>query len=204
MDTLTKLSIFLTSPRKPRFVSHLFLFMLPPSSEGEVLDKAYELWRGGKAHKVCFVDTGPGSGALGASHWKNLLMKRGMPEDHILPIPYTFPEGHINTLYEAISFAKFIQAESLTTVGILCQAFHLLRAAMTLVSVLKELRIQISLHPYTSEVCYWHDVMVHSQGSVKGSRLELVDSELERIRRYQEKGDIGLEDEILNYLTNTF
>lgn len=199
MDILTKLSIFLTSPRKPRYVSHLFVFMLPPSSEAEVLDKAYELWRDGKADKVCFVDTGPGSGALGASHWKDLLMKRGMDREAILPISYTFPEGHINTLYEAISFAKFIQVKSLTTVGILCQSFHLLRAAMTLVSVLMEMKLRVTLHPYTSEVGYWHDTLVHSQGVVKGSRLDLIDSELERIRRYQEKGDIRPEDEVLSY-----
>ena len=130
-------------------------------------------------------------------------MKMGMSEDHIIPIPYTFPEGHINTLLEAISFAKFIQDKSLTSVGILCQAFHILRATMTLVSALKELKVQMNIHPYISEVGYWHDVLVHSQGIVKGSRLDLVDSELQRIRRYQEKGDILTEVEVLNYFINS-
>ena len=46
----------------------------------------------------------------------------------------------------------------------------------------------------------WDDTVVHSRGVLQCTRSELIHSEMARIERYRNKGDLVLEREVLAYL----
>ena len=46
----------------------------------------------------------------------------------------------------------------------------------------------------------WDDTVVHSQGVLQCTRSKLIHSELARIERYRNKGDLVPEREVLAYL----
>ena len=48
----------------------------------------------------------------------------------------------------------------------------------------------------------WNENVLHSQGVLKAKRRQLIQTELERITKYQNKGDLASTDSVLNYLNN--
>jgi len=46
----------------------------------------------------------------------------------------------------------------------------------------------------------WQEEVAHSQGILKAKRYDLIQKELERIEKYQDKGDLALFEQVLNYL----
>ena len=68
--------------------------------------------------------------------------------------------------------------------------------------------VSIALEEYPELLLYsspgpalpWQEKVVHSQGTLTGTRSEIIHSELERIERYQKKGDLAQTEAILAYL----
>lgn len=174
--------------------------MLPPVSEDDVLREASRMLETRVIKFVCLVNTGAASGTLGFDHAKDLLIGFGVNPSSIIGIPYMYEEGHINTLFEAESFANFIETMSLTCVSVLCQPYHLPRSIITLISSLERRDIHIKVKSFSAPVTSWTDHIVHSQGKLSGKRFELIDSEDKRIKLYQRKGDLLSEIEVLEYL----
>jgi hypothetical protein len=46
----------------------------------------------------------------------------------------------------------------------------------------------------------WQEEVIHSQGTLKAKRRDLIQEELERIEKYQKKGDLTTPEQVLSYL----
>ena len=110
-----------------------------------------------------------------------------------------FDEREINTLNEAETVVRWSLAHKVEALVIVAPPFHLPRALLTTLSVVKRMRgsgkVFMPLHVYTvsggrSTATWWGEVAPHSQGLVTGTRTELLGGELERILAYSAKGDL--------------
>ena len=71
---------------------------------------------------------------------------------------------------------------------------------MTLISVALESAPTLRLYSLPGNSLDWQEHAVHSQGTVSGTRSALIAGELERIVRYQQKGDLAPLAAVLSYL----
>ena len=46
----------------------------------------------------------------------------------------------------------------------------------------------------------WQEEVIHSQGTLKAKRRDLIQEEVERIEKYQSKGDLASSEQVLSYL----
>jgi hypothetical protein len=95
---------------------------------------------------------------------------------------------------------KFAKRNQYRDVYITASPFHQLRAFMTSVTAALNYFPKIRIYSYNGNPLPWLDTVVHSQGTTSAPRKELIKGELDRIQKYQHKGDLASEIEILNYL----
>ena len=58
----------------------------------------------------------------------------------------------------------------------------------------------LKLYSYPGAALDWTDQAVHSQGSLKAPRSQLIQSEFERIKKYYRKGDLISYSDAIDYL----
>ena len=73
---------------------------------------------------------------------------------------------------------------------------------MTAVTVALREYPELLLYSYPAVAMPWQEEVVHSQGTLKATRSELIHMEFERINKYQNKGDLASFEEVLTYLNN--
>ena len=71
---------------------------------------------------------------------------------------------------------------------------------MTSVTVAIREHPELLIYSYPGVAMPWQEEVVHSQGTLKAKRRDLIQEELERIEKYQGKGDLALFEQVLNYL----
>jgi hypothetical protein len=71
---------------------------------------------------------------------------------------------------------------------------------MTLVTVTLRYFPDLFIFNFTGITLPWLDKVVHSQGTLSGTRKDLIKAEFDRIDKYQRKGDLASEREIIEYL----
>ena len=200
---LVKLAMAVGCPRDDlRPIDYAFIFLLPEVPQEEIAAYCATLKH---VHRFCFASTGPGSGSLGAPHLQALMVAEGIDPSRLLPIPYLYPDGHVNTYFEAMSFAGYLASlnhKESHSVGFIAQSYHLLRGYMTGVSAMASRGLTVAdfpAVPLTPPPVEWSKKIVHSQGIAKGTKWEIFHGELERISRYQAKGDILAASQILDW-----
>ncbi|MEC7468686.1 MAG: hypothetical protein VYC51_02435, partial [Pseudomonadota bacterium] len=179
---------------------------LPPSTEHDVLAHGASLVHKGVVDSLAFIEhPTPASSALGSEHWKTLCAGYDLKDSQVVTVPYVYPQGHINTLHEAESFAAFVKDRSIRDVAVIAEPFHHVRATLTLLSALKRRGVKPSdvtigtlPAPIDGEQG-WHKYVSHSQGVVHGTKLQLLDGEMDRLQRYTDKGDLIPASEALAY-----
>jgi len=71
---------------------------------------------------------------------------------------------------------------------------------MTAVTVSIRAYPELLIYSYPGAAMPWQEEVVHSQGTLKARRRELIQNEMERIEKYQDKGDLASFEQVLNYL----
>ena len=71
---------------------------------------------------------------------------------------------------------------------------------MTAVTVSIREYPELLIYSYPGAAMPWQEEVAHSQGTLKAKRCDLIQKELERIEKYQDKGDLALFEQVLNYL----
>ena len=71
---------------------------------------------------------------------------------------------------------------------------------MTAVTVTLREYPELLIYSYPGEAMPWQEEVVHSQGTLKAKRRDLIQEELERIEKYQSKGDLASPEQVLSYL----
>lgn len=189
-------------------IDYAFVFLLPSGvCEDEIIDHCVSI----SDNVLHFIVTGANkaSGTNGGNHMKNRLidaLRKSSKMTDVSTIPYVYEQGHINTLFESNSLASFVKgilSEEMTEkdrllgeyykkirIGLVAQSYHALRAYMTASSSLRSMWNNVTIFPLTCKPLSWSTIVVHSQGIDCGTKWDILDGEIERIYKYQEKGDI--------------
>jgi hypothetical protein len=128
-----------------------------------------------------------------------MLRKYGISENQIDGV-ITEKTPTLNTLIEAEAMVRFAKSKGFRSLYIVAPPFHQFRAFITSVSVVLREYPELQVYSFPGETLPWDEKVVHSQGLVSGSRWSLINGEIERIVRYQEKGDLIPFNEVINYL----
>jgi hypothetical protein len=130
------------------------------------------------------------TGYQGISEWTDYLLRRGMAPARIIAIKGGFQmaaNGQIqgNTLTEARALVKFCKQQSIERIGVLAPEFHLVRCFVSTVGeAIRQNYETLAIYPVLGEALDWFEQVVHSQGKLQRTRLQLMREELARIIRY--------------------
>ena len=139
------------------------------------------------------------NGYPGYEIWRNALLQESIEESQIKGVPF-HPSLSLNTLTESEAMVRLAKENSFRVLWIVASPFQQLRAFMTMISVSLREYPELKVYSRPGSALSWLEEVVHSQGVVRNTRSQLIHSEFDRIRKYQDKGDIASNDEILTYL----
>lgn len=189
-------------------IDYAFVFLLPTGvCEDEIVEHCVHLSDNVKHFIIAGADKG--SGTAGGEHMKNRLihaLRKASKKTSVDTIPYIYTQGNINTLLESNSLALFIddllhedltendnlltKKDTMIRIGLVAQSYHALRAYMTAATSLYKIWDNVIIYPLSCKPLNWSTTVVHSQGVVCGPKWDILDGELDRVYKYQEKGDI--------------
>jgi len=116
-----------------------------------------------------------------------------------LPHPPSYPDAFevhpwkhstIHTLREAKAAVTACKAAGAAALVIVAPSFHLPRALLTTLSVAAQYDKHLKIYAYVGAHLRWDETVAHSQGLVTGDRESLLDSEMDRMFLYHQKGDL--------------
>lgn len=167
---------------------------------GQTRDNAPSvLARGAELFQRCLVPTlacprSSGSfeypGYCGFEFSWNALRGYGVPQEAIMAVDYSGKVGDIlNTTTELISLARFAKQERWGKICLVASPFHQLRSFITAVTVIDREYPSLKIHNCAGLPSPWNQRVIHSQGTLVGSRTDLAKEEILRIERYQQDGN---------------
>jgi len=177
----------------------VFLFAQTADNQVSVFESARRLLEQGLTAKILFSQTGARSGYPGYAAWKEQLLARQIKESQIQGVPIG-PTASLNTLVEAEALVRFVKQQAFGSLFVAAAPFHQMRAFMTAVTAANRDYPRLRLYSHPGAVLPWAQTVSHSQGTTRGARSELLQAELERIEKYQKKGDLASFNEVLTYL----
>ena len=178
-----------------------YLFTQTQDNQESVLSAASELLDKGLVRKILILNTTANSGYPGFEHWKQKLNDSGVSDECIQGISFD-ADLALNTLVEAEAMIDHARLKRYGTIYIVASPFHQLRAYMTSVTALMRRYPELNLYSYVGHSLPWQKNVAHSQGSTRGARLTFISTELQRIEKYQKKGDLASIDSVLDHLNN--
>lgn len=152
-----------------------------------------------EAYELLLLDTEPRSGYPGFNTWKMELAKSGFNPKRITGVPMD-NSILLNSRTESQALMEFIKQGEFQTLEIIAPPFHQLRAFMTAITISLEENVPVKIYSHPGLPFPWKERVVHSQGTLKAERRQLIHEELERIETYQSKGDLTSTTAVLNYL----
>lgn len=195
---LFELCVCVLLDQKPKSdVDVVYVFSNTRDNQQSVIDTAVQLWKQREVKKIWVCDGITDHGYPGFNDWHNKLVKQGINTDYIEPV---LVPGELNTLSEAQHLVNRADLKNLESILITSAPFHQLRCFITCASVVIKSRSRLKLYNKTGTPLDWLKVVAHSQGSLIGSRSELIRTEYERIIKYYRQGDLLHPAEILKYL----
>ena len=176
-----------------------YIFLAQTSDNQKTLfDAVLNLYKDKKVERVLICGEGEKTGYPGFRKWQAELISLGVKQKDIFGLKTI--DGTINTLFEAESLIKLAKKERWETIYAVSAPFHQIRAFITLVSVLKKFYLSFRIFNKPAEAMPWNKSVLHSQGILKAPRSEIIQHELERIKKYYKQGDLISFSEVLDYL----
>ena len=183
-------------PKNP--TNGAYLYCQTKTNQQSIFQAAHFLLKNGLTHKILILNTKAKSGYPGFTEWKQQLHKLGLSADQIEGVNIGTPM--LNTLIESKAVIRFARQHSYHSLFVVAPPFHQLRAFMTAVTVAFREYPELVIYSYPGVAMSWQKEVIHSQGTLKAKRRDLLKEELERIEKYQSKGDLASLEQVLNYL----
>ncbi len=177
-----------------------YLYAMTEGNQDSVIDKGIALLETDTIQQLWIADSGPKSGYIGIDKWLDILDKRGVPEDKIKGIDIHHFDM-INTYIEAFEIIRYAKKNNIARLLIVSAPFHQLRAFSTVVTAALRQYPELKVYSQPGHALSWQENVSHSQGTLYGNREEFIYSELERMEKYNKKGDLASIEEILDYLS---
>lgn len=188
-----------TMPEEP--ADALFLFGQTEDNQESAFAVARHLLQAHAIKKVLFLGTGPISGYPGFARWKAALVRSGVGEEQLEPVPPLPADTDIlHTGIEAKSLAVFAKERQYRRVIVTASPFQQPRAYMAAVTAALRNFPELYIYSHPGKALPWKEEVVHSQGKVQNARAGLIAGEMERIQKYHAIGDLVSVDEVIAYL----
>ena len=110
------------------------------------------------------------------------------------------PTDILHTRIESDAVVQFAKARGYERLLVVSVPFHQERAFISMVTAALRLYPSLKLYSRPGEPQRWDEVVTHSQGTLRGTRIELIAEEQKRIRAYTAKGDLAPRSAVLDYL----
>ncbi len=176
-----------------------YLFAQTVDNQESVLAVGRDLIDQGRVQDLLISAAGAISGYPGGDKWLQALKRLRVPSQRLKAIkPHTAEILH--TRVEAEALVRYARTRGYKSIIVVSAPFHQLRTFMTTVSVALEEVPELSIYSQVGAMLPWNVTVTHSQGSLALPRSGLIQTELERIERYQQKGDLAPTEAILAYL----
>lgn len=182
-------------------IDAVYLYSQTEDNQSSVLSAAHQLMSESRIRKIFMADSGPKSGYPGYAAWEKALLDMGVPEASIMGVDLWDTES-LNTLIEANAMIQHAKQHHFADIYVVASPFHQLRAFMTSITAAQNHYPEINIYSYNGDSLPWLEHVAHSQGETLGPRRELIGGELDRIIKYQQKGDLAMDTDVLHYLNN--
>lgn len=153
-----------------------------------VLVRGAKLWKSGVVPKIAVQANGEGYGYCGWDYSRQILLREGVLFSIIEPmfIGSEYIEAKcVNTLSEMISVVRLAKEKLWKSIYIIAPPFHQLRSFLTVITALDREYPELKVYNWPGLPLSWNENVVHSQGVLTGSRIDLFLQELKRIQAYQ-------------------
>jgi hypothetical protein len=184
-------------PKNP--TDGVYLYCQTESNQQSVFQTARSLLDKSMTAQVLILQSMAMSGYPGFAKWNEQLQESGFLQSQIQGVEIGETET-LNTLIESKALVRFALQKHYRSIIIVAPPFQQLRAVMTAVTVLLSEYPQLLIYSYPAVAEPWLDETLHSQGTLRAMRSELIHEELERIKTYQKKGDLFMFEQIVAYL----
>ncbi len=176
-----------------------YLFAETESNQESVFVAARDLLERKRVRRLWIAGCAPKSGYVGAAAYRDAMIETGIPADVIAEVPME-PTDILHTRIESDATVQFAKAQRYERLLVVAAPFHQERAFMSMVTaVLREYpSLRVYSHPGAPQL--WDEVVTHSQGTLRGTRAELIAAELQRIETYTAGGELLPRSAILAYL----
>ena len=180
-------------------VDGAYLFAETESNQQSVFTAAVDLLEHDQVHKLLISDCTPKSGYVGAAAYRAAMIAAGIPAGTIVEVPME-PTDILHTRIEAEAVVRFAKASGYERLIVTSVPFHHQRAFMTMVTTALSEYPELKLYSHPGAPQPWDEVVIHSQGTLTGTRAELIAEEQKRIDKYTAQGDLAPRADILEYL----
>lgn len=137
------------------------------------------------------------SGWPGEIVWRVELRSRGINSKKIFSIPS--PPGNYNTGTEAIELVRFAKDQGWPSIYVIATPWHQVRSFISVATVAIQEYPELKIYNKVGTTLDWNEKCFHSQGTVFGIRDSFIDSEWDRIVKYE---NLVSPEEALLYLIN--
>lgn len=139
-----------------------------------------------------------GEGYEGFKAWAGDLEAQGILADRLVALPPP-PDG-VNTYSEAVELVMYAKAQGWKRILITSTVHHQMRVFLTVLRQVELQHPELKVYNAPSAPIPWWTPVTHYQGEVTMTGHEFIDTELERIERYQLVGHIVSPAQGLEYL----
>ncbi|MCX6802992.1 MAG: hypothetical protein NTY48_00280 [Candidatus Diapherotrites archaeon] len=179
-------------------LEYAYFFSQTKDNEDSAFKATREIKEKELAEKFVIDDSKPWLGYSGYASWKTKMSFVGA--ENIVGIP--LPSETYHTVMEAEAIISFAKEKGISNMYISAPPFHLPRAFLSAISCALRNYKTLNFFAYPGAVLDWNEEVVHNQGLFRAKRIDFMKSELERIDKYQRKGDLVSARDALNYIKN--
>jgi len=198
-DTIELLTRVLSDLQPNNPTNGAYLYCQTKSNQQSIFQAAHFLLNNAFTHRILILNTNATSGYPGFAEWKQQLHQLGISEDQIEGV-LNKEKSMLNTLIESEALIRFARQHRYHSLFVVAPPFQQLRAFMTAVTVALREYPELLIYSYPGVSMSWQEEVIHSQGTLKAKRRDLIQEELDRIEKYQGKGDLASPSQVLTYL----
>lgn len=160
--------------------------------EGDIFNRITEaarLYKEGWSKKIVIsgnIDNPPHS--IPAKRMLPELIKLGVPKEDV-----ELEEKSLTTRDQAVEVMQIVQKKGWKRVILVASNYHQLRAFMTFLKAMKEQGLQIEIINAPARDLKWFEE------TGWGTRIDLLETEIDKIEQYQKKGHVVSYEEALEY-----
>ncbi|EKD94507.1 MAG: hypothetical protein ACD_26C00034G0042 [uncultured bacterium] len=211
MNNLVKASMMVLSDYPSEPVDTIFLFSRSPEDSIAVVELASDLILGGIAKFILLADQDGEKWKRiikyeanpGKNYYIKQLIKNGVSSDKIILCSHQVKDQiGFNTREESDSFLLMSAKKNYKTAVLVTQPHQILRATLGTLKTNIDKKYNMKFWCATPQSIDWYEKAGGSQGLEVKPRIDHIQDEVERVIKYQQKGDLATFQEFFDFIKN--